>query len=238
MGAEALIRWRHPELGIITPDKFIPVAEETGLIVPMGSWVLRQACTQLRLWNDSGITGLRLGVNISGRQFREADLADIVADCISETGVNAKDLDLELTESMLMADGEGTLKLLRSLAKLGVTLSIDDFGTGYSSLAYLKRFPVDTVKIDRAFVRDLDQDEDGRVLVNAIISLAHSLSLKTIAEGVETETQAALLARHGCDEIQGYMIGRPMAVADFTTFARSYSPRGPEKVAVLRAGQN
>ncbi|WP_237051481.1 EAL domain-containing protein [Magnetospirillum sp. ME-1] len=238
IGAEALIRWRHPELGVITPDKFIPVAEETGLIVPMGSWVLRQACTQLRLWNDSGIDSLRLGVNISGRQFREADLADIVADCISETGVNARDLDLELTESMLMADGEGTLKLLRSLAKLGVTLSIDDFGTGYSSLAYLKRFPVDTVKIDRAFVRDLDQDEDGRVLVNAIISLAHSLSLKTIAEGVETETQAALLARHGCDEIQGYMIGRPMAVADFTTFAKGYRPRNPDRVAVLRAGQN
>ncbi|BAE52903.1 EAL domain-containing protein, partial [Paramagnetospirillum magneticum] len=139
---------------------------------------------------------------------------------------------------MLMADGEGTLKLLRSLAKLGVTLSIDDFGTGYSSLAYLKRFPVDTVKIDRAFVRDLDQDEDGRVLVNAIISLAHSLSLKTIAEGVETESQAALLARHGCDEIQGYMIGRPMAVADFANFAKSYCPRTPEKVTVLRAGQS
>ncbi|EME70648.1 hypothetical protein H261_07071 [Paramagnetospirillum caucaseum] len=238
VGAEALIRWRHPELGIITPDKFIPVAEETGLIVPMGSWVLRQACTQLRRWNDSGMVGLRLGVNISGRQFREADLADIVADCISETGVNARDLDLELTESMLMADGEGTLKLLRSLAKLGVTLSIDDFGTGYSSLAYLKRFPVDTVKIDRAFVRDLDQDEDGRVLVNAIISLAHSLSLKTIAEGVETESQAALLARHGCDEIQGYMIGRPMPAADFTTFAKSYHPRGPEKVGALRAGHS
>jgi diguanylate cyclase (GGDEF)-like protein/PAS domain S-box-containing protein len=238
VGAEALIRWRHPELGIITPDKFIPVAEDTGLIVPMGGWVLREACAQLRRWNDAGMTGLRLGVNISGRQFREADLADIVANCISDTGVNAKDLDLELTESMLMADGEGTLKLLRALAKLGVTLSIDDFGTGYSSLAYLKRFPVDTVKIDRAFVRDLDQDEDGRVLVNAIISLAHSLSLKTIAEGVETETQAALLARHGCDEIQGYMIGRPMAVADFANFAKSYCPRSPEKVTVLRTGQS
>jgi diguanylate cyclase (GGDEF)-like protein len=238
VGAEALIRWRHPELGVITPDKFIPVAEETGLIVPMGSWVLHQACSQLRQWNDSGINDLRLGVNISGRQFREADLADIVADCIMESGVAARDLDLELTESMLMADGEGTLKLLRALAKLGVTLSIDDFGTGYSSLAYLKRFPVDTVKIDRAFVRDLDQDEDGRVLVNAIISLAHSLSLKTIAEGVETETQAALLARHGCDEIQGYMIGRPLPVADFTSFAKSYLPREVDKFAKLRAGQN
>ncbi|KIL97562.1 diguanylate cyclase/phosphodiesterase (GGDEF & EAL domains) with PAS/PAC sensor(s) [Paramagnetospirillum magnetotacticum MS-1] len=238
IGAEALIRWRHPELGIITPDKFIPVAEETGLIVPLGTWVLHQACDQLRRWNDLGLTGLRLGVNISGRQFREADLADIVADCIAESGVSPGDLDLELTESMLMTDGEGTLKLLRSLAKLGVTLSIDDFGTGYSSLAYLKRFPVDTVKIDRAFVRDLDQDEDGRVLVNAIISLAHSLSLKTIAEGVETESQASLLARHGCDEIQGYMIGRPMPVADFAEFAKSYCPRGPEKATVLRAGQS
>ncbi|HLO77815.1 MAG TPA: EAL domain-containing protein, partial [Magnetospirillum sp.] len=130
--------------------------------------------------------------------------------------------DLELTESMLMADGEGTLKLLRSLAELGVTLSIDDFGTGYSSLAYLKRFPVNTVKIDRAFVRDLDHDEDGRAIANAIISLAHSLSMKTIAEGVETEVQAELLAQHGCDEIQGYMIGRPMPVAEFANFARNY----------------
>lgn len=130
---------------------------------------------------------------------------------------------------MLMADGEGTLKMLRALAKLGVTLSIDDFGTGYSSLAYLKRFPINTVKIDRAFVKDLDQDEDGRVIANAIISLAHSLSLKTIAEGVETEAQAALLARHGCDEIQGYMIGRPLTVADFTEFASSYSARDRER---------
>ena len=225
VGAEALIRWRHPELGIITPDKFIPVAEETGLIVPMGTWVLQSACRHLRQWTDRGITGLRLGVNVSGRQFRERDLPDIVADAIAEAGVDARNLDLELTESMLMADGEGTLKMLRALAKLGVTLSIDDFGTGYSSLAYLKRFPINTVKIDRAFVRDLDQDEDSRVIVNAIISLAHSVSLKTSAEGVETETQAALLARHDCDEIQGYLIGRPLQVVDFTTFVTSYNAR-------------
>ena len=225
VGAEALIRWRHPELGIISPDKFIPVAEETGLIVPMGTWVLQSACRHLRTWTDAGIRDFRLGVNVSGRQFREQDLPKIVADAIAESGVDARHLDLELTESMLMADGEGTLKMLRALAKLGVTLSIDDFGTGYSSLAYLKRFPINTVKIDRAFVRDLDQDEDSRVIANAIISLAHSLSLKTIAEGVETETQANLLARHGCDEIQGYLIGRPLQVDDFNTFVAGYNAR-------------
>jgi diguanylate cyclase (GGDEF)-like protein/PAS domain S-box-containing protein len=223
VGAEALIRWRHPELGIIGPDKFIPVAEQTGLIVEMGKWVLEAACRELSHWESIGLPGLRMGVNISGRQFREADLADTVAGVIAESGINPRQLDLELTESMLMADGESTLRLLRLLADLGVSLSIDDFGTGYSSLAYLKRFPVNTVKIDRAFVRDLDHDEDGRVIANAIISLAHSLSLSTIAEGVETEAQASLLARHGCDEIQGYLIGRPLPSADFISFARNFS---------------
>jgi diguanylate cyclase (GGDEF)-like protein/PAS domain S-box-containing protein len=235
VGAEALIRWRHPELGIIAPDKFVPVAEETGLIVPMGTWVLQAACRQLRDWSETGITGVRLGVNISGRQFRESDLADIVAKAIADAGVDARMLDLELTESMLMSDGEGTLKLLRALATLGVTLSIDDFGTGYSSLAYLKRFPVNTVKIDRAFVRDLDHDEDGRVIANAIISLAHSLSLKTIAEGVETEAQANLLARHGCDEIQGYLIGRPLPAGEFQEFALNYCARS-KGAAPAKAG--
>ena len=236
VGAEALIRWRHPELGIIAPDKFIPVAEETGLIVPMGRWVIEETCRYVRLWLDKGLEPMRLGVNISGRQFREADLADTVADAIAHSRIPANALDLELTESMLMADGESTLKLLRALAALGVSLSIEDFGTGYSSLAYLKRFPVNTVKIDRAFVRDLDHDEDGRVIANAIISLAHSLSLKTIAEGVETETQAALLARHGCDEIQGYMIGRPLPASEFEEFARTYKDRGVAQ-SIRRAGQ-
>ncbi|WP_245651129.1 EAL domain-containing protein [Paramagnetospirillum marisnigri] len=237
VGAEALIRWRHPELGIITPDKFIPVAEESGLIVPMGQWVLREACRQMRVWNDMNLGRLRIGVNVSGRQFHEEGLPDMVAEAIADARIDPTHLDLELTESMLMADGEGTLKMLRALAKLGVTLSIDDFGTGYSSLAYLKRFPINTVKIDRAFVKDLDQDEDGRVIANAIISLAHSLSLKTIAEGVETEAQASLLARHGCDEIQGYMIGRPLTVADFTAFVGSYTAQGRGTVPRLKTGQ-
>ncbi|HSV28461.1 MAG TPA: bifunctional diguanylate cyclase/phosphodiesterase, partial [Candidatus Omnitrophota bacterium] len=222
VGAEALIRWRHPELGIIAPDKFIPVAEETGLIVPMGRWILQEACAQVRRWGDLGLPQIRLGVNISGRQFREPDLADTVKQAIRDAGIEARLLDLELTESMLMVDGEGTLKLLRELSNLGVTLSIDDFGTGYSSLAYLKRFPVNTVKIDRAFVRDLEHDEDGRVIANAIVSLAHSLSLNTIAEGVETEQQATLLAKHGCDEIQGYLIGRPLPASEFIAFAQNY----------------
>ncbi len=240
IGAEALVRWRHAELGVIAPDKFIPVAEETGLIVPIGEWVLRRACDQMREWQDEGMAPLRIGVNISGRQFREVDLANVVASAIQNANINPHFLDLELTESMLMADGEATLRVLRALADLGVHLSIDDFGTGYSSLAYLKRFPVNTVKIDRAFVRDLDHDEDGRAIANAIISLAHSLSMNTIAEGVETEMQATLLASHGCDEIQGYMIGRPMPAADFRTFVKEYkatarhgrSPCRPEGVGV------
>jgi len=237
VGAEALIRWRHPELGIIPPDKFIPVAEETGLIVPLGTWVLQSACRHLRRWSEIGLDGLRMGVNISSRQFREADLAELVAEAIEETGIDPVHLDLELTESMLMADGEATLKILRALARLGVTLSIDDFGTGYSSLAYLKRFPVNTVKIDRAFVRDLDQDEDGRVIANAIISLAHSLSMKTIAEGVETEAQATMLARHGCDEIQGYLIERPLPADDFTAFVARYGANGGRVPFPLREGE-
>jgi EAL domain-containing protein (putative c-di-GMP-specific phosphodiesterase class I) len=198
--------------------------------------VLETACRQMRIWKDQGLPTLRIGVNISGRQFRDADMAVTVAAAIAETGIDPRCLDLELTESMLMADGEGTLKLLRSLAELGVTLSIDDFGTGYSSLAYLKRFPVNTVKIDRAFVRDLDHDEDGRVIANAIISLAHSLSMKTIAEGVETEVQASLLAKHGCDEIQGYMIGRPLPVAEFANFARNYDASIRSGAASERVG--
>jgi PAS domain S-box-containing protein/diguanylate cyclase (GGDEF)-like protein len=233
VGAEGLIRWRHPELGIIAPDRFVPVAEETGLIVPLGRWVLQAACREMRRWSDLGINGLRLGVNISGRQFREKDLAETVAEAISDADIDARLLDLELTESMLMADGEGTLKLLRALAKLGVTLSIDDFGTGYSSLAYLKRFPVNTVKIDRAFVRDIVHDQDGRVIAKAIINLAHSLSMKTIAEGVEDEAQADLLARHGCDEIQGYLIGRPLPAADFIAFATSYDSLGEGRARAL-----
>jgi diguanylate cyclase (GGDEF)-like protein/PAS domain S-box-containing protein len=219
VGAEALLRWRHRELGIIGPERFISVTEETGLIVPLGKWVLRTACAQLKAWQDSGLTTLRMGVNISGRQFREAGLVAHVASAIAEAQIDPKFLDLELTESILMADGKETLEVLRDLAKLGVQLSIDDFGTGYSSLAYLKRFPVHTVKIDRAFVRDLDHDDDDKVIAKAIISLAHSLSLRTIAEGVETEGQAALLAQNGCDEIQGYLIARPLPADEFLAFA-------------------
>ncbi len=215
VGVEALIRWRHPTLGLLLPGKFISIAEETRLIVPIGRWVLQAACQQLKAWNDAGLPPLRMGVNISSLQFREGTLVESVSSVLEETGIDPALLDLELTESMLMLDGEETLKSLKALADLGVRLSIDDFGTGYSSLAYLKRFPVHTVKIDRAFVRDLDYDEDGQTIARAIITLAHSLSMHTIAEGVETKEQMSWLTRHGCDEIQGYLIGRPMAAEAF-----------------------
>ena len=216
VGAEALIRWRHPDLGLVGPDKFIPVAEHNGLIVPIGEWVLRQVCTQMQFWRGTPLAQLRIGVNISGRQFRESSLIRTIESVLKDAEAEASRLDLELTESMLMSEAEETLRLLNDLKALGVHISIDDFGTGYSSLAYLKRFPVDTIKIDRAFVKDLDTDEEDRVIANAIISLAHSLGLSTVAEGVETASQAELLAAHGCDEIQGYLIGRPMPAAQFT----------------------
>lgn len=222
-GAEALIRWHHPQMGMISPLKFIPVAEETGLIVPLGEWIIRTACAQIKVWENAGLPKLRLGVNISGRQFHEPGLSALVVDAIAKAAVAPELLDLELTESMLMADGEGTLVVLRQLAELGITLSVDDFGTGYSSLAYLKRFPVHTVKIDRAFIRDIIMDEEDRMIVQAIISLAHSLSLRTIAEGVETVEQAALLATMGCDEVQGFLYSMAMPSGQFIDFVRNWT---------------
>ncbi len=222
IGAEALIRWRHPELGLILPDRFIPVAEENGLIVPMGAWVLRTACAQMAAWDKAGLPSFRVGVNISGRQFRDPALVDQIAAAVAEAGIDPARLDLELTESVLMVEGLGTLETLRGLDRLGMRLSIDDFGTGYSSLAYLKRFPVDTIKIDRTFVMDQEHDDDDRAIAGAIISLARSLSLKTIAEGVETEAQAVSLARQGCDEIQGYLVSKPLPVAEFERFVQNH----------------
>ena len=215
VGMEALIRWNHPSLGLLAPLRFIGLAEETGLIVPIGAWVLRSACRQNKAWQEAGMAPLRVAVNLSARQFAQRDLLPSIAAVLGETGLHARYLDIELTESMVMADVEHAVSVLRGLKQLGVHLSIDDFGTGYSSLSYLKRFPIDVLKIDQSFVRDISSDPDDAAITLSIISLAHSLRLKVIAEGVETEAQLSYLRRHGCDQMQGYYFSRPVPREEF-----------------------
>ncbi len=213
VGTEALIRWRHPLLGTVRPDRFIGLAEETGLIVPIGAWVLRSACFQNRDWQRAGLGQLRVAVNLSARQFAEPGLVQTVRQVLEDTGLAPDSLEIELTESMMMTDVESAIETMRCLKAMGVKLSIDDFGTGYSSLAYLKRFPVDVLKIDRSFVRDIVGSSDGAAMVDAIVSLAHSLRMQVIAEGVETLEQLDYLRLCGCDEVQGHIYGRPEPVA-------------------------
>jgi diguanylate cyclase (GGDEF)-like protein/PAS domain S-box-containing protein len=215
VGAEALIRWRHPELGLIAPARFIGVAEETGLIVQIGSWVMRTACAQNTAWQHAGFAGLRVAVNLSARQFAQRDLVETIAAVLNATALAPEYLEIELTESLVMADVERTVGILREFKKLGVRLSLDDFGTGYSSLNYLKRFPIDVLKIDQTFVRDITLDPDDAGIVASIISLAHNLRLKVIAEGVETREQLSFLQQLRCDEIQGYLISKPVPPAEF-----------------------
>ncbi|QOY92614.1 EAL domain-containing protein [Massilia sp. UMI-21] len=220
VGTEALIRWRHPQLGTVLPERFIALAEETGLIVPIGAWVLRTACRQNCHWQRSGLGPLRIGVNLSARQFAEPDLVQTVRQVLEETGMEADSLEIELTESMMMADVEAAIETMRCLKAMGVKLSIDDFGTGYSSLAYLKRFPVDVLKIDRSFVHDIVLSPDGAAMVDAIISLAHGLRMQVIAEGVETIEQLDYLRGRGCDEVQGHIFARPEPVQQVEALLR------------------
>lgn len=210
LGVEALIRWQHPELGLVPPARFISLAEEMGLIAPIGAWVLRTACRQVAEWRRVGRGDIRVAVNLSARQFYQQDLVASIENVLAETGLAPHLLELELTESMMMTDVEHAAGILHNLKKVGVHLSIDDFGTGYSSLSYLKRFPIDLLKIDRSFVRDITTDPDDAAIVLSIISLAHSLRLEVIAEGVETESQLAFLKEHGCDFMQGYYFSRPL----------------------------
>ncbi len=220
IGCEALLRWNSPEEGMISPLRFIPLAEETGLIVPMGEWVLRTACAQARAWMDAGQEPLVMAVNLSGRQLRQRDIARRVAGILEETGLPAGYLKLELTESMIMGHGEQAVDLLRALKELGLRLSIDDFGTGYSSLAYLKRFPIDELKIDQSFVRDIPHDLNDTEIAAAIIALARNLNLSVVAEGVETVEQLDFLSRQGCGAFQGYLFSRPMAADAFVRYPR------------------
>ena len=204
VGVEALLRWNHPALGLLSPEEFIPLAEETGLIVPIGDWVLTEACRQAHAWHVAGLTHLRMAVNLAAQQFRAANLAERVRDTLQQSGLEARFLEFELTESAVMQDAEQSAFILQQLSDLGVRLSLDDFGTGYSSLSYLQRFPLNKVKIDRSFVREICRSESNAEIVRAIVSLAHSLRLSVIAEGVETIEQLDFLQTIGCDQYQGY----------------------------------
>jgi diguanylate cyclase (GGDEF)-like protein len=217
IGAEALLRWRHPELGMVPPGQFIPIAEETGLIEPIGAWVLREACTQARRWRDAGLD-VRVAVNLSARQFRNQGLARDIRKCLEATGAEASSIELELTESMVMQDPEQAVRTLNELNAMGLKLSIDDFGTGYSSLAYLKRFPIDSVKIDRSFVKGLPADAEDAAIVQSVMALARSLDLRVVAEGVETMEQREHLRAAGCDEMQGYLASKPLPAPEAAAF--------------------
>jgi diguanylate cyclase (GGDEF)-like protein len=220
VGVETLIRWQHPELGMVQPDRFIALAEDTGLIVPIGTWVLRAACAQASAWQRAGIGNLRVAVNLSASQFAQPDFACMIAGVLDETGLDAGMLDLELTESLVMTDVERTISVLNDLRALGVRLSIDDFGTGYSSLSYLKRFPIDVLKIDRSFVKDLSRNPNDAAISKAIISMAHTLGIRVIAEGVETEEQCEFLSQNMCDEIQGYLFCAPLPASELEILLR------------------
>ena len=210
VGAEALVRWQHPERGLVLPAEFIPVAEETGLIVPLGEWVLRTACAQNRAWQEAGLPPLRVAVNLSARQFQQRDLKSMVAQVLGETGLDPHCLQLEITEGVAMQDAEFTITMLRELRGMGIQIAIDDFGTGHSSLSYLRRLPIDVVKIDRSFVCDLTTDPNDAAIASTIVAMAHNLKLRVIAEGVETEEQLTFLKEQQCDEFQGYLFSKPV----------------------------
>ncbi len=217
-GAEVLLRWDDPEMGSMPPDEFVPVAEDTGLIIPIGEWVLRTACAQARAWQDEGYEPIRLSVNISPRQLRQHTLVAAVREILREYDLNARSLELEITESALVQDDTLTLKALADLSSMGISLAVDDFGTGYSALAYLRKFRFDRVKINRTFVEDVAANADSSALTSAIIAMARSLRLGSVVEGIETEEQAALLIEQGCDEIQGFLIGPPIPAEEFVRF--------------------
>ncbi len=211
IGIEALIRWNHPERGFLAPDKFVPFAEETGLIIPIGEWALNNACLEAKRWQESGLPPVRIAVNLSMRQFRQKMFVDLVANALANSELDPHLLELEITESFLAQNVDQATKVLRQLHELGVQLSVDDFGTGYSSLSYLKRFPLNTLKIDQSFVKDLDSGPQGATIAEAIIALGKSLDLNIIAEGVETEEQVFFLKSRGCDRVQGYFVSPPLS---------------------------
>jgi EAL domain-containing protein (putative c-di-GMP-specific phosphodiesterase class I) len=218
IGAEALLRWNSPVLGFLPPADFISLAEENGMINQFGEWALRTACRQHKSWQEQGMGNLTIAVNLSGLQFHQSMFVVMVANIIQEYSINPSFITFELTETMLMSDTENMLKKLKELKRIGIKLSIDDFGTGYSSLRYLNRFPLDTLKIDRSFVKDLPESSDASAIVNAVLALAKALKLKTIAEGVETEQQLEFLQKTTCNAVQGYFFAKPLPVAEFQDY--------------------
>jgi len=220
-GAEALVRWRHPERGLIPPEQFIPLAEENGLINAIGEWVLREASRQAKAWQASGLRPLRVAVNVAASQFRQGNLFEVIRRALEDAQLEPRYLELELTESAVMTNPEESADILEQLSRMGVVVSVDDFGTGYSSMSYLRRFPIDKLKIDRGFIRELMTRADDASIVQAIISLAHSLHLKVIAEGVETPEQLLLLQEMGCDQYQGYHFSPPVPAAEFESLVRA-----------------
>lgn len=226
IGFEVLLRWEHPQLGTLLPDRFVPVAEETGLIIPIGEWVLHEACRQWREWRDRGFPPVSLSVNMSVRQLRQSGLAGTVAEVLGDSGMEARWLELELTESMLMTSADISSGVLEELKAVGVRLAVDDFGTGYSSLTYLKRFPLDTLKIDRAFIRDVEHDSDDAEIARGIIALGRALRLNVVAEGVENAAQRDFLLREGCYAAQGYFLAWPKPSDEAATHLRPVQPTG------------
>ncbi len=218
-GVEALIRWRNKELGFISPAEFIPLTEETGLIVGIGEWVLRESCIQGKKWHDQGLM-IRMAVNVSARQLRQKDFSEVVAKVVAETDINPELLELEVTESALISEEDNVLEVLQALKKIGVLLAIDDFGTGYSSLSRLKNFPIDRLKVDRSFVNDLEKDTANVAIVTAIIGMANVMNMNVIAEGVETNEQLAIVKTKHCDEVQGYLLCKPLPAPQVETFLR------------------
>jgi diguanylate cyclase len=232
--AEALLRWRHPTRGLIAPMEFVPLAEETGIIVPIGEWVIREACRQAYAWQAAGLRPLRVAVNLSAKQFRQKNLVDVVRAALTTARLEPHYLEIELTESSVMQDAEQSIEILRDMSKLGVCISVDDFGTGYSSLSYLRRLPLDKLKIDRAFIRELATSRDDAEIVRAIVSLAHSLHLKVIAEGVETPDQLEFLRGLGCDQYQGYHYSAPVPNNAFVAMMREHQaePAGTRPASI------
>ena len=223
VGFEALVRWNQPDMGVLAPYKFIPIAEETNLIIPLGEWIIKKVCEQAKKWHDMGFT-LNAGINISAKQFNQDKIVEVIKNTISNTGINPNLIELELTESIIMKNVKRTLKICTKLKKMGVNISVDDFGTGYSSLSYLKHFPIDKLKIDQSFISNLgDHDGDDAKIANLVIDLGHKLGLDVVAEGVETQNQIDFLRKYACDEIQGFILSKPLEINEFEKLVKEHS---------------